>query len=152
MTLSVLDAAYHTVHEYPGGAEALGSRLSPPKSGTTLSHEVRPPAGNAAKLGVMTAVQIVALTGDHRIAYAFCAQAGGMFVPLVSHENSPASVLSSVSGLAKEFGDVVAAITSSAADGGITLNELRRIEREAVELMSALQSAMRAARELHEGH
>lgn len=152
MTLSILDAAYHTVHQYPGGAEALAGRLRPAKSSVTLCHEVRPPVGSSAKLGAETAAQLVDLSGDDSIAHAFCARLGGMFVRLPEPgDQCPRSVFETVSSLAKEFSDVVSAISHSASDGDITLNQMRQIEQEAVELMAALQVTLRAVREMHEG-
>ena len=63
---SVLDAAYHTVHDYPGGAPALAARLG--KRPAVLCHEVAPGPSNAsAKFGLMDAMRIMAMTGDHRV-------------------------------------------------------------------------------------
>jgi hypothetical protein len=56
-----LDAAYHVVHDYePDGAASLAPRLG--KSSTQLCHEVKPPPGNMAKLGLVDAVKISDLT------------------------------------------------------------------------------------------
>lgn len=150
MTLSVLDAAYHTVHNYPGGSEALGLRMSPAKSGTTLSQEVRPPVGCTAKLGINTAAQIIDLSGDYTIAHAFCARVGGMFVPLPQVDGTNTKVLPAVSRLAAEFGQLVAQVTDVADDGRVSLNELRQVERKATELMVALQSTLAVIRAMHD--
>lgn len=153
MSLSLIDAAYHTVHAYPGGAEALAPRLYPKKAPITLNHELRPPEGSTAKLGLETAAQIVDLTGNASIVHAFAARAGGLFVPLpYADDESRATVLAGVGVMAREFSDLVGTITTSAADGSISLNELRRIERDAIELMKATQNALRIIREIHEGH
>lgn len=63
--MNLQDAAYHTVHDYPGGTSALAVRLG--KHTTTLNHEVRPPVGSSAKLGLVDAQRIMAMSGDHRI-------------------------------------------------------------------------------------
>jgi hypothetical protein len=76
--MNILDAAYHTVHDYPGGASALAPRLG--KSHATLSHEVRPPANSQAKLGLRDAQRIMALTGDYRILQAQAAELGFFLV------------------------------------------------------------------------
>jgi len=142
MSMSIMDAAYHAVHSYPGGAEALATRLTPRKSGTVLSHEVRPPIGATAKLGVETAMQIVDFTGDRGIVHAVCARAGGMFVALPSVQLHQDQVFPALSRLAKEFGDVVAKITEVAADGRISNNDLKAVNKEALELVGALHQAL----------
>lgn len=149
MPMSIQDAAYHTVHAYPGGAVSLAPRLYPPKSASQLSHEVRPPEGSAAKLGIETAMQIVELSGNHSIVHAACARVGGMFVPLPSREAAPGEVFPALSKLAKEFGDVVAKIAEVAADGQISTNDLRAVSKEAAELMGALQQALQVLTDLH---
>lgn len=142
MSMSIMDAAYHTVHSYPGGAEALATRLDPRKSGTLLSHEVRPPVGHTAKLGVETAMQIVDLTGNPAIVHAVCSRAGGVFVALPSEQLRDDQVFPALSRLAKEFGDVVAKITEVAADGRVSDNDLRALNKEAMELVGAMHQAL----------
>ena len=57
--MNLLDAAYHVVHDYPGGAQSLAPRMF--KSATTLSHEVA--ADGTAKLGLLETVWIPMLMG-----------------------------------------------------------------------------------------
>lgn len=149
MPLSVSDAALHTVHGYPGGATSLAPRLLPPKSATTLSHEVKPPEGGSAKLGLETAMQLMDLTGNTLIAQAVAARAGGMFVPMPSATVCNSEVFPALSRLAKEFGDVVAKVTDVAADGSISDNDLKEVVKEAGELMGALQGALQVLTDMH---
>lgn len=142
MSMSILDAAYHTVHSYPGSAASLAPRLKPAKSATVLLHEIRPPVGSSAKLGIETAAQLVDLSGDRAIVHAMCARAGGMFVPLPSEAVAHSQVFPALSRLAKEFGDVIAKVTDVAADGRISDNDLRAVGKEAAELVGALHQAL----------
>jgi hypothetical protein len=130
--MNVLDAAYNTVHDYPGGAVELAGRLGK-RSGSTLSHEVCPPEGSSAKFGLLDAVKVMEMTKDHRIMHAMATRLGGMFVPLSGLDmESPDTV--HLAQVAREFAEVMAEVAPAMADGVITDNELARIEREWGEL------------------
>lgn len=134
--MNIDDAAYHTVHDYPGGASALAPRLG--KSSTTLCHEVRPPVGSAAKLGLKDAQKMMALSGDHRILHAQAAELGHFMVPLPALADSNGSA-DELAQLAREFGDVCTAVAAAMADGKVSDNELRGLERQWGELVAAGQ-------------
>lgn len=137
--MNVLDAAYHTVHDYPGGAEALAVRLGN-KRGTSLSHEVRPPAGSTAKLGLLTAVEIMELSGDLRVLNAICARlncAPPVPLPVAGEEEGCAAALAAE--VARDFAELMGEVARDVADSVITDNELRRLERCFGELVAAGQ-------------
>lgn len=134
--MNIQDAAYHTVHDYPGGASALAPRLG--KSSTTLCHEVRPPVGSVAKLGLIDAQRMMAMSGDHRILHAMAAELGHFVVPLPALADSAGSA-DELAHLAREFGDVVGAVATAMADGKVTDNELKGLERQWGELVAAGQ-------------
>lgn len=138
--MNLLDAAFHTVHDYPGGTSALAVRLG--KSPTTVNHEVRPPVGSSAKLGLIDAQRIMAFSGDHRILHAMAADLGQFCVPLPALPEGTGSA-EELAKLAKEFADVVAVAASAMADGTVTDNELRAIERQAGEMVAAVQHLLR---------
>ena len=70
---AIEDAAYNTVHDYPGGAEALAPRME--KSAKVLDSKVN---RNEFRhhLTLREAVQIMGLTGDHRMLRAICRHLG----------------------------------------------------------------------------
>ena len=140
MGMNILDTLYHTVHDYPGGAQALGLRLG--KRGTSLSHEVRPPAGSTAKAGLLDAMKIMDLTGDHRTLHAMNAQLGYMAVRLPDGDLASEATLAHLATLSREFNDVVQAAAVSASDGVITDNELANLQRQAGELINAVQALL----------
>ena len=139
--MNLLDAAYHVVHDYPGGAQSLAPRMG--KSASTLSHEVT--ATGTAKLGLLDAAKITDLTGDLRLLTAFAANAGQMLVPLpgagalVSDDCMRGLAHSAV-----EFGELCQEVAGSLADGSISDNELGRIDAGCGELFAAIY-AMRQA-------
>lgn len=141
--MSLLDAAYHLVHDYPGGAAALAVRLK--KNQGTLCHELT--ATGSAKLGLLDAKKLSDLTGDHRILQAWANEAGQMLVPLPLLGDQGDECLARVSSTAKEFSDLLAAASTGLADGQVSDNEMDRIEREAGELFAAVHSLLQAVRE-----
>lgn len=142
----VLDAAFNLVHDHPGGAASLGPRLG--KNPATLCHEVT--AHGTAKLGIETAVKLSLLTGDMRILNAFADQCGCMVIPVPGADALGEEVMQRVGAAAKEFGEFVSEVAQDAGDGDVSLNEMRRIEKEWGDLLSVGQGLMAHLRALHE--
>lgn len=131
------DVAFNVVHDSPGGAVSLAPRLG--KSHTTLAHELN--GTGIAKLGLIDAEKITLLLGDMRILEAFATNCGQMLVPLPA-----ASVLAGddcmlrLTDSVKEFADVCKEVAGDLADGTISDNELRRIDRECGELIASVHA------------
>jgi hypothetical protein len=132
--MNVLDAAYLTVHDYPGGAEALAVRLG--KRGTSLSHEVSPNRPDA-KLGLQDAQAIMTMTGDLRILHAQAAELDCLLLPMPRLEGGGEGLAGQTAQLAREFAELMAELVADAADGHITDNELGRIQQAWGELVAA---------------
>ena len=131
-------AAFHTVHDFPGGAVALAPILG--KNPATLSHEVNPNYPTA-KLGLEDAVKLAVWTQDRRMATAFAAQVGCMLMPLPEVPRA-GTCFAALSAMAREFAELVASVTEAAADGRVTPNELKRVETEAAQLMVGVQATV----------
>lgn len=132
-------AAFHVVQDWPGGASALAPMLG--KNPATLSHEVNPNY-TTAKFGLDDAVKVTLLTGDLRIATAFAAQVGCMLLPLPGAAGSKVNH-TAIAEMAREFAEMVARVSEASADGKVTPNELVAVEREAGELVAAVQNTVR---------
>lgn len=134
--MSVSDAAYNVVHDYPGGAAALQLRMGK----SNLSGEVNPNV-KTAKLGIEDAVALQILANDYRILYAMAADCRHFLpVPMPDGlEQSDEQCIKTVSELVKESADVVTATVESLADGEISDNDLARFDRECGELMVKVQ-------------
>ncbi len=144
MSNAILDAAYHLVHQYPGGADSLAPRMDK-KSATTLSHEVK--ATGTAKFGLQTAVEVTDLTGDLRILRWWAMHAGQLLVPLPSLEEQRADdCMQRLAMSAKEFGDFMSEVSGTLQDGKVSDNELSRIEREVGEMFASVHSTLQALR------
>ena len=140
-------AAFRLVRDYPGGAVALAPLLG--KSAATLSHEVAPNYPTA-KLGLNDAVLLTQYTGDLRILQAFATECHAMVVPLPAEVPGVEGIAGHTASTAREFADLMATLATDLADGDVSSNDLQRIEREAGELVAAVQAMLTLVRGLHE--
>lgn len=144
--MNVIDAAYHVVHDYPGGAESLGPRIG--KSPTTLSHEVA--KVGSAKFGLETAVKVTQLTQDMRILEAFALRCNHMTLPLpelASPDNE--TCIAELGTILSEVGELVRDTTDSLRDGVISDNEMNRIDRECGMLVASIGHFLTVVRQKH---
>lgn len=139
--MSILDIAYNVVADYPGGAKSLAPRMG--KSAGGLSHEV---AGfGISKFGLVDAVKVTQLSGDFRMLYEFAESCGHKVVPREeSASGKPGECMYRFGDVNKEYADVCNGVIAALADGVVTDNELKLIEKECGELMAQLQ-ALRSA-------
>jgi hypothetical protein len=146
---TLLDAFYTLVHKtYPGGAEALAPRLG--KAPGSLCHEVRPPKSSSAKLGLVDAVEIMELADDTTPLQLICARFGGMFVRLPQLNEAHENTMAHTARVAAEFADVLRVVSETMADGRVSANEVREIERQSGELFTAVQRMLTHMQALHE--
>lgn len=136
--MNILLAAFHTVHDFPGGAVALAPILG--KNPATLSHEVNPNY-STAKLGLEDAVKLAVWTQDRRMATAFAAQVGCMLLPLPEVPRA-GTCFEALSAMAREFAELVASVSEGVGDGRVTPNELKRVEIEAAQLVERVQATV----------
>ncbi len=135
--MDLIDVAFNVVHDYPGGAVSLAPRVG--KNHTTLCHEVS--RTGAAKLGLADAEKITLRTGDLRVLQAFALNCGQMLVPLpVLPDGVADDCMARLGVIAKEFGELCAEVASDLADGGISDNELGRIDRASGELIASVHA------------
>jgi len=153
--MNVQDAAYHTVHDYPGGAEALGPRVG--KRGTSLSAEVQIRSPREAandlssrpKFGLLDAVKVMHLSGDHRIFFALASELGYLAVPLPDSTAPAESCARSVAAVAEEFASLMHEVAIDIADGRISDNELVRVERCWGKLIATGQHLLKALADIN---
>jgi len=142
--MNVQTAAFNLVHDYPGGATALAPLLG--KSASTLNHEVDPNYPTA-KLGLADALKLTLLSKDRGVLNAFAMSCHCMVVPLPAcADGIDDDTFKGVTRLAREFAEVISQISEVTADGAVSDNELRRVEREATELVSAVQAVLTTLR------
>lgn len=130
--MSVADAAYNVVRDYPGGAAALQVRMGI----TNLSGQVNPNV-KTAKLGLGDAVTVQVMAKDYRILYAMALECGH-YPPLPMPEGvmgAGTQCVRTLSAMVKKSADVVTAAVEGLADDDVTDNELARFDKEWSELI-----------------
>ena len=140
--LTVTDAAYHSVHDYPGGATALALRIGVSSAGV-LSNKVNP-LQDHHKLTLDEAVLVMAFSGDLRILHAIADRFDQLVVPVVRYDQvSDTALLETYTRLMKELGEFSSAFHDALSDGKFTRaeldgmrGELRDFERAGEELLN----------------
>lgn len=134
---AVADAAYNTVHDYPGGAEALAPRMG--KSAKVLDSKVSRNV-STHHLTLHEAVQIMGLTGDHRMLRAICRHLGYLDpIRAVVYEGiADEQLLELVAAFYSETGDVSRSLVAALADGRVTQREFESFDEQTIEAMTAL--------------
>ncbi|MCO7469488.1 phage regulatory CII family protein [Stenotrophomonas maltophilia] len=141
--MNVLDAAYDTVHEYPGGAGPLAERLTRlnkdgervPMSEAVLNSKVNPNT-TSHHLTLAEADRLMGLTGDYRILHALAATHGFMAQPVQAPEAG--SIISAMLAAAAAKGDLAETIAQAMVDNRITGNESDRVSRDVMRVIAAL--------------
>ena len=134
---AIEDAAYNTVHDYPGGAEALAPRMG--KSAKVLDSKVSRNV-STHHLTLHEAVQIMGLTGDHRMLRAICRHLGYLDpIRAVVYEGiADEQLLELVAAVHSETGDVSRSLVAALADGRVTQREFESFDEQTIEAMTAL--------------
>ncbi len=139
--LDVMDAAYHTAHSYPGGVPALAQRMG--MSPNTLAHKVSL-NNDTHHLTLREAVAMQEVSQDKRIVQAICGALGGVFVDLQADRKH--TTMEQVMHMVKDFGEVLAGVNDAVADGEVTSNEMHACERQAAELIAAINATLATVR------
>ena len=130
-SMSVRDAAYDTVHSYPGGAMALAVRMG--MNGMLLSHKVNPNNVGKYDLTLTEAVRAQQFTENYSIMHTMARDLGHICIQV--QETDLQDVNKTVIDTVKEFADFLQASSASLADGNVTDNELRTVDRELSEVV-----------------
>ena len=120
--MNILDAAYHTVRQFKGGAAALAVRMGM-RSVAVLNSKVNQNT-ETHHLTLMEASSIMAITGDYRILQALCAEHGKVAINLPNiPECRDTELTDLVLSVGMGGGDICALFKEMMADGRITRGE-----------------------------
>jgi len=131
--MNVTDAAYDTVHQYPGGSEALAPRMG--MSAATLRGKVNPNTDRNL-LSLQEADTLMGRTGDYRILHALCAEHGFIAQRVDAPESG--TLITALLAAAAAKGDLAELVSEAMADNRITENEADAIARACQQVMAAL--------------
>lgn len=137
--MNVSDAAYTTVHEYPGGSESLAPRLG--MTAAVLRNKVNP-HNDRNRLTLEEADRLIGLTGDTRILQALQANHDA----LLSSDAGTGNITDLVLDINSAGGDFARTIREALADGVISNREMKDIanagmasQRVIIALLNRLQ-------------
>jgi hypothetical protein len=131
--MNVTDAAYDTVHQYPGGSEALAPRMG--MSAATLRGKVNPNTDRNL-LSLQEADALMARTGDYRILHALAATHG--FVLQASTAPKGGTIITAMLAAQAAKGDLAELVADAMADDRISGNESDRIARGVMQVIVKL--------------
>lgn len=135
----VQDAAYHTVHGYPGGADALAVRMA--MSANTLKHKVNP-NNTTHHLTLRESMTMQELTGNHSILHCM-ADALGYTCTRATPGDDRASPIDVLALMYAELADLQRAVADALRDGkAVTGNEIRRVDHHAQESIAAITNTL----------
>jgi len=130
--MNSLDAARYLMRAYHGGADALAPRLG--KTPSTLRHEVA--GSDKYKLGLQDAEEMTQMAIQAHvpnalaILHAYAANCGAMVIALPDEHTTAGATYQDLAAAAKSFAEFVSAAAKAPADGRVTGNELRGVDRE----------------------
>lgn len=124
--MNTADAAYHTVHDHPGGSESLGPRVG--ISPAVLRNKVNQ-QNNTHHLTLAEADRIMGLTEDFRMLKALAHAHGFLLIkaPNADASASDMEVLETVVGLGVANGEFMRTVHTALADGRVDTQELKAI-------------------------
>ena len=134
--MNVTSALYRAAHGHARGMADLAGYLG--ISEHSLGHKVSPtyPGAHCSPDEVVTICEV---TGDLGPLVAMAQRLGQMLMPLPSGGAAAQGDLARrLAEACREFGEFVSEISGDLADGRVTQTELRRIEREAGELIGVV--------------
>lgn len=138
--MDILDAFYHTVHDYPGGAEALALRMG--MTGSVLRNKADPKK-DCNKPLLVDADRAMAMTGDTRILDALAEAHGGVFIKVdACAPASDLAVLELVTHVWRSNGDVGTAVDEALADGKVERHEIARVRQAIYRTQQALNAML----------
>ncbi len=154
--MNVLDAAFDTVHDYPGGAGPLAERLMRlnkdgervPMSEAVLNSKVNPNT-TTHHLSLAEADRLMGLTGDHRILFAL-ANNHGYQLHKIGAEGGHGSLMQRLLKANSAEGEVDRVLEEALSDGVITPNELKAVLAAEMERQAASMLLMTKLREMCE--
>lgn len=133
--MNIQDAAHRIGHEYPGGVPALAQRMG--KNPTVLNSKLNP-NNDTHHLTLAEADLMQYLSGRVDILQAM-ADGHGYALTRKAGTVKDCDIPAATRGSMIELGEWMREIDRALADGRVTLNEVRAIERELVQLISRAQ-------------
>lgn len=141
--MSIEDAIYHTVHNYPGGVTALAARMG--MSANTLTHKANPNT-TTHHMHPRELVSLQHMSGDTTVLQAM-ADALGKTVMNATPDQYDGDIVQVFMELQVEFAEFVRAVADPLHHGqAVSRNEMRRAQTQAAELHARIGHVLGAMR------
>lgn len=148
MNMNYADAAYHTVHDYPGGAPSLSPRMG--VSANVLANKVNPNC-ETNKLTLIEAVRLQEITGDTRILVAMAQQLGYALFRMPTFDGvSDQAVLETITAIWARQGELGGDIHAAFADSRVTAGEFNKINSDVFSVVAAMMEMLNRLQQLVE--
>ena len=144
--MNVLDAAYSTGHDYPGGCESLAPRIG---VGAAVLRNKLNPNTQTHHLTLVEADRMMAAAEDYRILHALALNHSHVCIKVDS--DMPASdlaVLELVTHVWRSNGDVGSAVDDTLSDGLVERHEIARVEEAIYRTQQAMNAMLLRLKEL----
>lgn len=141
-----LSALYLVATKYPGGIPAMSARLG--LAASTLYALLR----GDEPITLERTGQILHFAHQARVAswaqplHALAHEHGGIFVEAPNLGGGVDALTQAMLRAVKEFGDLAGEVANDLADGAVSRNEMREIEREAYEAIAAITAFVELCR------
>ena len=89
--------------------------------------------------------QLLASTGDRRVAQWVCERAGGFFIANAPAKPHPGSLIPVTHEIVREFADLLSVIAAASADSQVTADEARQLRRRWEDLKTVAEGFIHAA-------
>jgi len=144
--MNVQDAAYATVHDYPGGASSLAPRMGMPVA--VMNSKVNPNT-HTHHLSLSEAVRVMAVTGDTRMLRAQCDELGFLPpIPRVVVDVSDMALLESYTQMISRLGEFSRQFHAALSDGRLTTAEVDQLETWMLDFFAAGEELVNRARSI----
>lgn len=138
--MSVQDAFYRSVHDYPGGCESLAPRMG--MSPAVLRNKANPHSTTNIP-SLRDADAVMAITGDYSVLHELAANHGHVCIKVDA--DAPAgdlAVLELVTRVWAANGDVGHCVDEALADGRVDRRELERVRGAIYRTQQAMHSML----------
>lgn len=147
--MNITDAAFATVHDYPGGSESLGPRVGIDPA--VLRNKVNS-KNTMHHLRLDESVRVQGVSGDHHICRAMNEELGYLPpIPRVDFAVSDLALLETYTRLMSELGDFSGKFHTALSDGHLTIKEVDGLRAEMLEFFAAGEELLNRAQQIAEG-
>lgn len=132
--LSLPMACYHAVRDLPGGVGAVAGQHG--RNAAVLQNKLNPNM-DTHHVNLCDLEQIIISTQDHRILQSLCSLYGAQFFILPQCASDETGLLEKSATVARELSELMQEVSASLADGKVSADEVKALDKAFMEFTSA---------------